>query len=83
MKEYKFEYIKEIVDKWHKEVPKNVKTIEETPYGIMLPFADIDENGTLIVIPARDYYGEPIEDIVDWFNQRHEYCIKLAKEYEN
>ena len=83
MKEYKFEYIKEMVDKWHKDIPKDAKTIEGTPYGITLPFTNIDKTGTLIFIPARDYYGESIEDIVDWLNQRHEYCIKLAKEYEN
>lgn len=83
MKEYRFDYIKEMVDKWREDVPKDVESIAGTPFLVNLPWVDLDENYKLRVTPAHDYYGEEIEDMQDWINQRNKYCEKLAKEYEN
>ena len=82
MKQYKFDYIREMVEKWREDVPKDVVSIAGTPFLVNLPWVDLDENHTLRVIPAHDYYGEEIEDMQDWLNQRNAYCEKLAKEYK-
>ena len=77
MKEYKFDYIKEQVDRWSPDIEKTVERIEFLPFYVTLPWIMPDEYR-----PAMDYYGEVIEDFEDWHRQRHEYCVKLAKEYE-
>lgn len=83
MKKYKFDYIKEMVEKWAKDVPKDVDTIKSTPFLINLPWIDLDDNFNLRVIPAHDHYGEEIEDVQDWIDQRNKYCEELAEEYKN
>lgn len=83
MKEYRFDYIKEMVEQWRDDVPRDVQTIAGLPFYVSLPWVDFDENCKLRVIPPHDYYGEEIEDMQDWLNQRNKYCEKLAKEYEN
>lgn len=70
MKKYKFDYIKESVEKWAPDVPRTLETIEFLPFGILL------------FPPYMDPYGEIIEDLNDWYKQRHEYCVKLADEYK-
>ena len=77
MKQYRFDYIKENVDKWNPSVPRDVATIESLPFWVSLPWLTLDE-----YIPPKDYYGEVVEDFDEWYNQRHEYCVKLAKEYK-
>ena len=29
-----------------------------------------------------DYYGEIVDNFEEWYKQRHDFCVKLAKEYE-
>ena len=83
MKEYRFDYLKEWVEQWQEGWPKTLEAIEGLPFGLLLfPIMDLDENGGFRYIPARDHYWESIFDIDEWLRQRHEYCKKLAKEYE-
>lgn len=83
MKKYRFDYIKEMVEEWDKRIPKDANTIKTTPFLIVPPFIGLDEDGKMSVRPAIDHYGEYIENLGDWFEQRNKYCEKLAKEYEN
>lgn len=83
--EYKFDYIREMVEKWDESVPKDMNSIYGTPWLILLPLTmpeTINGNFVLKYYPARDYYGEPIYDIEDWIRQRKNYCEKLANEYK-
>ena len=77
MKEYRFDYMREQVEKWNPGVPITLERIEFLPFFITLPWITLDE-----YIPPKDYYGEVVEDFHEWYKQRHEYCLKLAKEYE-
>ena len=77
MKEYRFDYIREQVDNWNPDVPRTLEQIEFLPFYIKLPWIMPDEYR-----PATDYYGDVVEDFDEWYKQRHEYCLKLAKEYE-
>ena len=72
-----------MVEQWREDVPRDANNIKGTPYRITQPFIDLDENSHLRVTTAHDYYGEEIEDIQDWINQRNKYCEKLAKEYKD
>ena len=69
MKQYRFDYIKDSVEKWTPNIPRTLELIEGLPLGVEW-------------YTFTDQYGEKIEDIGDWIRQRHEYCVKLAKEYE-
>ncbi len=77
MKEYRFDYMREWVEQWHPSVPRTLEGIRELPFDILLPWIMPDEYR-----PAKDHYGEEIEDFEEWYRQREEYCKKLAKEYE-
>lgn len=77
MKQYRFDYIKEWVEKWNPDIPRTVERIEMTPWDIRLPWIMPWEYR-----PAKDYYGEEIYDFEEWHKQRHDFCVKLAKEYE-
>lgn len=80
--EYRFDYIKESVDKWNPSVPRDAVTIKSIiPFYILLPWVGLDDNGKVTITPAKDYYGEAIPDLEEWHRQRDEYCKKLAKEY--
>lgn len=79
MKQYKFDYIREWVEKWNPSVPKTLEQIRALPFDVLLPWIMPGEEYR----PAKDHYGEVIEDFEEWFSQREEYCKKLAKEYEN
>ena len=79
MKEYKFDYIRENVEKWNPSIPRTLEQIKGLPFDIVLPWIMFGEEYR----PARDHYGEVIENFAEWFSQREEYCKKLAKEYEN
>ena len=79
MKQYKFDYIREWVEKWHPSVPRTLAQIRALPFYYLLPWIIPGEEYS----PAKDHYGEVIEDFEEWFSQREEYCKKLAKEYEN
>lgn len=82
MKKYKFDYIKEMVDQWCDEVPKDAEAIKFTPFLITPPFIGLDENCKLIGNPPYDHYGEVIDDMQDWLEQRDKYCEELAEEYK-
>lgn len=77
MKQYKFDYIREWVEKWNPDIPRTVEQIEMTPWDILLPWFMPGK-----YIPAKDHYGEIIKDFEEWHKQRHDFCIKLAEEYE-
>lgn len=78
MKEYRFDYIREMVEKWNPEIPRTVERMRFLPWYISLPWIMPGEEFR----PAKDHYGEVIEDFEEWFRQREEYCKKLAEEYE-
>ena len=80
-KKYKFEYIKESVDKFADGVPKDEQTILSLPFDVMPPFI-LYEDRKMVYKPAYDHYGETIEDFDDWIKQRTEYCRWLAKQYK-
>lgn len=85
MRDYKFDYICEMVEKWKDDVSRDIYRILGTPFGILLPLTMseiIDGKIVLKYYPAKDYYGEPIDNIEEWFKQRRDYCEKLANEYE-
>ena len=69
MKQYRFDYLRDFVKEWNPDVPRTLEFIEGLPLGV-------------IWYTFTDPYGEKIEDIEDWRKQRHEYCVKLAEEYE-
>lgn len=77
MKEYRFDYMREWVEQWHPSVPRTLEQIRALPFDILLPWMMPDEYR-----PAKDHYGEDIDDFVEWYRQREEYCKKLTKEYE-
>lgn len=77
MKQYRFDYIKEQVEKWNPNIPKTIEQIEFLPFYLTLAWIMPDEYR-----PTTDYYGEVVGDFDDWYKQRHDYCLKLAKEYE-
>lgn len=84
MKQYKFDYIKENVEKWGKDIPRDRETLISTPFGITMPHLFPKENNMgFNYYPPKDYYGETIEDIDDWMKQRERYCEELEKEYKN
>ena len=70
-KRYRFDYIKEDVDKWDSRVPKDYYTISFLPLGLLL------------TTPIRDYYGEEVDDVQEWLRQREEYIKKLVEQYKN
>ena len=78
MKEYRFDYMRECVEEWHPSIPRTLEQIKGLPFDILLPWIMFGEEDR----PARDHYGEVIEDFAEWCSQREEYCKKLAKEYE-
>jgi len=71
-KTYRFDYIRKWVEKWNPDIPRTVERIEMTPWDIFI-----------WSWPQIDHYGEIIEDFEEWYKQRHDFCIKLAEEYES
>ena len=82
MKQYRFDYIKEWVDNWNPNIPRTVANMEGLPLDVFLPWIGLDENFKMTVIPARDHYGEYIEDLKEWNKQRDNYIRNLANYYE-
>ena len=82
MKQYRFDYIREWVERWDPCVPRTVEQMQMLSWDILLPFITLDENCKVIVIPPRDHYQDEIEDLNEWHRQRDEYIRNLAKEYE-
>ena len=72
MKQYRFDYIKDSVDKLEPNIPRTLELIEG-----LIPF------GLLQYQRMTDPYGDIVENFEDWYKQRHEYCIKLVEEYKN
>ena len=70
-KHYRFDYIKEDVDKWNPQIPRDYYTISFLPFGLLL------------TTPIRDYYGEEVDDAQEWLRQRDEYIKKLVERYKN
>lgn len=70
-KRYRFDYIKEDVDKWDPRLPKDYDRISFLPFGLLL------------TTPIRDYYGEEVDDAQEWLRQRDEYIKKLVEQYNN
>ena len=82
MKQYKFDYIREWVEKWNPNIPKTVERMEQLPWDVLLPWIGFDENFKMTITFAKDHYGDEIEDLDEWLRQRDEYIRNLAKEYE-
>jgi len=82
MKRYRFDYIREWVDKWNPQVPRTVEQMEMLPWDVLLPWVSLDENLKMTISPAKDHYWDDIEDLDEWLRQRSEYIKNLANEYE-
>ena len=88
---YKFDYIKEVVDGWNKDVKKRLTKdmIINTPYYVTLPYVSLIDTYEFKVSNPIDYYGQEIDDFEEWNKEREEYIDnlfeKLTKErtYEN
>lgn len=72
MKQYKFDYLKEMVDEWADKTHVTRQQLNMLPWRIQLPYWDL-----ITYIPSMDYYGEVIEDAEEWHKQRGEYLDKL------
>lgn len=83
MKEYRFDYIRENVEKWNPSIPRTVEQMEHLPWDVLFPWIGLDENCQITATLPRDHYGEEIEDFAAWHAQRDKYIRNLAKEYEN
>jgi len=77
MKQYRFDYIREMVEKWNPKVKKTLNNIESVPLRLTLPWIMPGEE-----LAPIDYYGEIVDNFEEWHKQRHDFCVKLAKEYE-
>lgn len=75
MKKYRFDYLKEAVDKWSDKEHITIEQLNMLPYYINLPYIGLD-----IYIPAKDYYGDIIEDWDNFCNQRDVFLLELWKE---
>lgn len=78
MKQYRFDYIREMVEEWNPGVEKTLERIEFVPFLLTLPWIMPGEEYR----PMTDYYGEIVDNFEEWCKQRHDFCVKLAKEYE-
>lgn len=72
MKQYKFEYLKEMVDEWADKTHVTRQQLNILPWRISLQYWDFEK-----YIPSKDCYGEIVEDIDEWIKQRDEYLDKL------
>lgn len=66
MKQYKFDYLKEMVDEWEDKSHVTRQQLNMLPWCIIF-----------ITLPQYDYYDEVIEDGEEWYKQRNEYLDKL------
>ena len=83
-KKYRFDYIKENVDKWNPSITRDAATMHNIlPFWVTLPWVELTDDGKISITPAKDYYGEDIYDLDEWHRQRDEYIENLAKEYSN
>lgn len=78
---YRFEYIKEDVMKWSEEVRKTMtkQMLYMLPLRVTMPYIMPDEP----IIPATDFYGDPIDDYDEWKRQREEYIENLYNELKS
>lgn len=72
MKQYKFDYLKEMVDEWVDKTHVTRQQLDMLPFRVSLPYLDFKT-----YIPSKDYYGEVIENFEEWDRQRDEYLDKL------
>lgn len=75
MKKYRFDYLKESVDKWNDKEHITIEQLNKLPWLVTPPYIELG-----IYIPMKDYYGDIIEDIDDFCNQRKVFLLKLWKE---
>lgn len=76
MKTYKFDYLREWVDKWSDKTHITMSQLYILPDDILLPYVMIDEYR-----PPKDHYGEDIEDLSEWRRQKELYLKKLWVEF--
>ena len=76
MKTYRFDYLKECVDKWVDKTHITMSQLYTLPDDILLPWFMPGEYR-----PAKDHYGEDILDISEWRRQKNEYLEKLWVEF--
>lgn len=83
MKKYRFDYIDDWISDWSYKMKTDANCIQRLPFGVSMPFIDINENGEYTTTLARDYSGDIIEDVSDWLKQREIYCKELVKRNKN
>lgn len=79
MKNYRFDYIDDWISDWSYEMKTDANQMQMLPFGVTMPFIDINENGEYSSTPMMDYSGDIIEDVNDWMKQREIYCKELAE----
>lgn len=83
MKNYRFNYIDDWISDWSYTMKTDANCIQGLPFGILMPFNSINENGEYTTTLMRDYSGDVIEDVSDWLKQREIYCEELAERNKN
>ena len=77
MKTYRFDYLREWVDKWVDKTHITMSQLLCLPDDILLPWFMPGEEYR----PAKDHYGDDILDISEWRRQKNEYIEKLWVEF--
>lgn len=72
---YKFDYIKDMVDKWADKTTVTRQQLNMIPYCITLPWLTFDSG-----VPSKDFYDEEIVDFNEWLRQREKYLDNLWKD---
>lgn len=76
MKTYRFDYLREWVDKWQDKTHITMSQLYNLPDDVLLPWFMPGEYK-----PPKDHYGENIDDMSEWRNQKEEYLKKLWVEF--
>ena len=80
MKKYKFDIIRQNVMSWSPDIRENLSSPDELHCacpGPSCPWITLEE-----YIPSHDYYGETVDDIDEYIQQRNAYCKQLFKEIQ-
>lgn len=75
MKRHRFDFIRKWALGWSSNIPITKELVSGLPLDIQLPWVDLDK-----MIPARDHYGEVIENFPDYHAQREAYIDELIEE---
>ena len=78
MKKYRFDYIREQIADWDKEMV-TFENVRNLPFRISPPSMGPGVDGRVNFLPSMDPYGNPIDDMDDWIDQRNDYIEELVE----